>query len=346
MTELPSPPENWNIDRLTAERTEAVTAFGFTERQARFLVEVLIHSGVFVERQYCTFAGITHGQKTHDFLTKLVERGYARPILVGALHRGRLFHLHYKPLYAAIGQADNRHRKTMPMGRMVERLMVLDAVLADRAFSWLGTEFDKRSYFKRRLDEGTELRELPRLTFGSGQNTRHRYFPDKLPIGIQAAQTDHVFVYLVTSPVPMDFRLFLIRHSELLRALTCWTIQVLVPAPFAKAIPVFGHAARETLATPITPATAEAVRQYFHQRLHRQETPSEAPNHGFRTLAQAYRAPRFQALFRIWQQEGDPAIWAAQSPSLKDALERHTGRVEFVPLSRQYLHLSSLIGVA
>ena len=107
MTELPSPPESWNIDRLTAERTEAVTAFGFTERQARFLVEVLIHSGVFVERQYCTFAGITHGQKTHDFLTKLVERGYARPILVGALHRGRLFHLHYKPLYAAIGQADD-----------------------------------------------------------------------------------------------------------------------------------------------------------------------------------------------------------------------------------------------
>src|SRR4029453_3616240 len=68
VTGLPPAPENWDIDRLTAERTEAVTAFGFTERQARFLVEVLIHSGVFVERQYCAFAGITHGQKTHDFL--------------------------------------------------------------------------------------------------------------------------------------------------------------------------------------------------------------------------------------------------------------------------------------
>src|SRR2546426_11553076 len=103
---LPLPPENWSIDRLTDERTEAVSAFGFTERQARFLVEVLIHSGVFVERQYCTFAGITHGQKTHDFVRRLVERGYARPIQVGALHRGRLFRVHHKPLYAAIGQAD------------------------------------------------------------------------------------------------------------------------------------------------------------------------------------------------------------------------------------------------
>jgi hypothetical protein len=49
---LPSPPDRWDIDRLTEERTEAVGALGFTLRQARFLVVVLIHSGVFVERQY------------------------------------------------------------------------------------------------------------------------------------------------------------------------------------------------------------------------------------------------------------------------------------------------------
>ena len=170
---LPQPAMNWNIDQLTAQRTEAVSAFGFTERQARFLVEVLIHSGVFVERQYCAFAGITHGQKTHDFLRLLVERGYARPVATGALHRGRLFHVYHKPLYAAIGQADNRHRKPMAMGRMVERLMVLDAVLADRTFTWLGTESDKRSYFMRRL-EGRVEPGVPRLTFGVGAESRHR----------------------------------------------------------------------------------------------------------------------------------------------------------------------------
>jgi hypothetical protein len=63
---LPLPADKWDIDQLTQERTETVSAFGFTERQARFLVEVLIHSGVFVERQYCAFAAITHGQKTTD----------------------------------------------------------------------------------------------------------------------------------------------------------------------------------------------------------------------------------------------------------------------------------------
>lgn len=35
---------------------------GFTERQARFLATVMVHGGVFVERQYCQFAGIAHGQ--------------------------------------------------------------------------------------------------------------------------------------------------------------------------------------------------------------------------------------------------------------------------------------------
>jgi hypothetical protein len=343
---LPLPPDRWDIDRLTEERTEAVSAFGFTERQARFLVEVLIHSGVFVERQYCAFAGITHGQKTTDFLRRLVERGYARPIQVGSLHRGRLFHLHHKPLYAAIGQADNRHRKAVPLGRMVERLMVLDAVLADRAFTWLGTEFDKRSYFMRVLQGRVELRDFPRLTFGTGPTSRHRYFPDKLPIGVEPFREHHVFLYLMTSPVPMDFRLFLLRHAELLRPLIQWTIRVLVPQPFSRAVRVFGHAAREELATPIAPSVADELEWLFAERQRRQLRVSEPGDARFRSATMAYRAPRFRALYRMWEQRGNSAIWEAQSATLRDALQRGSGRVEFVRLTHQYCHLCSLVGVA
>jgi hypothetical protein len=172
-------PSDWRFDRLAVERTQAVAAFGLTERQARFLVEVMIHSGVFIERQYRHFAGIVHGQKTHDFLRKLVERGYARPIQVGSLHRGRLFHVGHKPLYAAIGQGDNRHRKSMPIGRMVERLMVFDAVLADRSFTWLGTEQDKRTHFLTHLQERVREDEFPRITFGSGKASSCRSASDR-----------------------------------------------------------------------------------------------------------------------------------------------------------------------
>jgi hypothetical protein len=108
----------------------------------------------------------------------------------------------------------------------------------------------------RRLEGRLELREFPRLTFGVGPTSTVRYFPDKLPIGVQRDRTDHVFLYLVTSPVPMDFRLFLLRHAELLRPLYRWTIRVLVPQPFTKAIPVFGHAARERTCDPDSPVRA------------------------------------------------------------------------------------------
>jgi hypothetical protein len=60
----------------------------------------------------------------------------------------------------------------------------------------------------------------------------------------------------------------------------------------------------------------------------------------------AYRTPRFRALFRMWQQKGNGAIWEAQSGTLRDALERGSGRVETVQLTHQYCHLPSLVGVA
>lgn len=343
---LPSDAEHANIERINEERSEAVAAFGFTDRQARFLVDVMVHSGAFVERQYCAFAGIVHGQKTHDFLHKLVERGYARPIQVGRLHRGRLFHIGYKPLYAAIGEEHNRHRKPMPLARMIDRLMILDAVLADRTFKWLGTEQDKRVYFMKQLHGRLELGEFPHRTYTSGTRQTVRHFPDKLPIGIEPACTDHVFLYLVTSPVPLDFRLFLWRHAELLRALTRWTLRVLVPAPFAKAVRVFGFAARQELATPISPATAEELQWFFRERQRREEEPPEPKDDRFRNASSAFRAPRFRVLYRLWRTQADSVIWAAQSGVLKDALERQDGRVEFVQLSHQYLHLSSLVGVA
>ena len=141
---LPQPPNRWDIEQIMSDRAQAVAACGFTERQARFLVTVMLHSGVFVERQYCTFAHIVHGQKTADFLRKLVDRKFATTIAPGPLHRGRLIHVHHKPLYAAIGQTDNRHRKPAELGRLIERVMVLDAVLSDQTALWLGAERDKR----------------------------------------------------------------------------------------------------------------------------------------------------------------------------------------------------------
>jgi hypothetical protein len=47
-----------------AERVTALRPYGFTDRQAQFLVTVMLHSGVCLVRQYCAFSHIVRGQKT------------------------------------------------------------------------------------------------------------------------------------------------------------------------------------------------------------------------------------------------------------------------------------------
>jgi len=343
---LPPAPQRWDINQVNEERMQAVSAYGFTERQARFLVAVMMHSGVFVERQYCTFAGITHGQKSHDFLRKLIDWRFATVVNVGPLHRGRLFHLRYKPLYAAIDEPDNRHRKRALIGRWIERLMILDAVLDDRTRTWLATEADKRRHFVRQIGEQVKVDEFPHLKFGDESAETIRFFPDKLPIGLPSDGYGHVFLYLVNRPHPMDFRVFLVRHAELLRPLHKWTIRVLVPEPFVRAIPVFGHAARDQIASPINPTSVDELVWYCRTCCRVSPKPSSPDDLRFRRAAGTFRWPRYRAMQRVWLDHDDRVLWAASSPILRDKLEAKDGRFEFVRLSRQYLHLSSLVGVA
>ena len=94
------------------DRVQAISQFGFTERQARFLVTVMLHSGVCLLRQYSSFAGIVHGQKTRKFFAKLVRLRYASAYPCRH-NRGRIYQVHHKALYRAIGETDSRHRRPL-----------------------------------------------------------------------------------------------------------------------------------------------------------------------------------------------------------------------------------------
>src|SRR6266849_7129246 len=100
--------------------------------------------------------------------------------------------------------------------------MVLDAVLAHRDRTWLATESDKLVHFT--LNHRVPLSDLPSLTFRAEDDVTVRYFPDKLPIAVDTDGSGHLFLYLVTRLAPVDFRAFLERHVELLRALPAWTL--------------------------------------------------------------------------------------------------------------------------
>ena len=128
------------------ERVKAVSEFGFTTRQARFLVTVMLHGGVCVPRQYARFAGTAYGHKVNVFFDKLVSLRYA--VRCRCVHnRAAVYHVRHQPLYRAIGVPHSRNRKPVPASRVVERLMLLDAVISHPELDWLATATDKVAYF-------------------------------------------------------------------------------------------------------------------------------------------------------------------------------------------------------
>ena len=321
------------------ERVRAVARLGFTERQAGFLVTVMLHAGVCVGRQYCAYSRITYGQKAVDFFRSLLSCGYATATPTGTAN-GRLFHIHNKRLYRAIGEPDNRHRRPTTLARAIERLMVLDAILSDREANWLATEREKVSHFT--LVCQVPQRDLPALVFRADEAETARFFPDKLPIGVLAEDQTHVFIYLATKDVPVDFRAFLERHSELFRSLSRWRVRVLIPLHLGDALPGYKAAFREQLASPLRPVVLDELRWFFHARRRGSVSPDMRLDHATR----AFAAPRFRVLYRVWLEHGDPVLDATVSPVLADAVRRGTGGLECHVLPHRYQHLLPLVGTA
>lgn len=322
------------------ERVRAVQHVGgFTERQAGFLVTVMLFAGVCLGRHYCTFARIAYGQKMHDFFTSLVAHGFAT-VHASGHNRARIFHVHYKPLYRAIGEPDNRHRRPVALGRAVERLMVLDTVLAEADRAWLATEQEKLQHFT--ITMGVPQPDLPRLVFRAEDRETPRFFPDKLPIAVDAGGRSHTFVYVLTRELPVDFRAFLERHAELWRTLRQWTLRLVVPRPLTWCVSTYEAAFHEQVASPLHPQMLADLRWYFHARQRRSTDSQER----LEQAARAFRAPRFQALYRAWLERGESVLDATQSAVLADALTWGNGGFETYVLPHSYARLLPLVGTA
>jgi len=217
--------------------------------------------------------------------------------------------------------------------------MVLDGVLADRSVTWLGSEREKRRYFKQRLGDRLRDDEYPRLVFGKKPNVPVRYFPDKLPIGYEGDQYRHVFIYLARSPSPMDFRVFVLRHLELLNGLGFWTIRVVFPRSLAGSMHAYMNAASELLTKPLSLSQTEELTWLLRQPQTPEQNISAADRARLKAARKAFRSPRFAAIRRHWLAEGNRAVFLAASPVARDALERQRANVECVELPHNYEHL-------
>jgi hypothetical protein len=208
---------------------------------------------VCLPRQYRAHAGIAHGRHTHRFFEKLIARGFATTDLVAPAHAGRIYQVQYKPWYRLLGEPDHPHRRAMSVGRAVERLIVLDGVLADPEITWLGLARDKVATFTN-APFCMASDALPHTATGGVV----RPFPDPFPIGL-APDGTCLFLYLIASPFPTACRRFLTRHLALLSALPSWRLRLLLPPVLADARDAYMRTVHQVLDPAVGPVVDTRV---------------------------------------------------------------------------------------
>jgi hypothetical protein len=306
---------------MSSAVTQAIAERGFTDRQARFLGLVMRHSGVCVPRQYAQVAGIAQGAKCNAFFERLVRRGHARAI--ECVHnRARLYLVHSKLLYHAIGEPSSRYRRPVSPRLALERLMLLDAVLSTPAEEWRTTPAEKAAA----LPLPPEMK-----------------LPDGPPIGVQA-DGRIVILYLAPEPWPDAFRSFLRTHAALLERVPSWTLRIVLPRRLGDAHEGYQRVVHEELESPLSGATLTQLVGYFEARKNCRRTAFDARadttlNEGLKTFG----ARRFDDLYRRWIERGDEALTSLSSAAIAEALASGAGRVESFVLPHSYRHLSPLV---
>ena len=326
-----------------SDGVQSIVNKGFTERQAKFLALVMRQSGVCLMRQYSTFAGIVFGQTTRVFFDKLVARNYASTYDC-AHNRARIYHVRHRELYEAIGEPDSRLRRPPAIPTALERVMLLDAMLASPDIVWLATPDEKVAHLTTRTK--IPLEDLPHVTVGQGDARQLRYFPDRLPLGVHP-EGRVVLVYLSLDPFRDDFRSFLQRHAAMVAGLTAWTIRIVLPDHRATAAQDFEMTARNQLAGPLSQRVWDELRWYFEQlRAARSGAAEDIDEVRFQRDRRAFQAHRYPVLYRAWLQDGERVLTLASSSKIADALASGTGKIEPMILPHSYAHLSPLVGIA
>jgi hypothetical protein len=325
----------------TAECVQAVADSGFTERQARFLVLVMRHAGVCVKRQYATFAGIANGgEKCNAFFDKLVRRGFA--VASDCVHnRARLYHVHHKPLFHAIGEPDSRFRRAVPARSAAERLMRLDAALMSADLEWLTTRAEKLAWLHART--ASKSCDRPGDIILSLDAAVVSQCPGTFPIGIDA-RGHLVVLYVATVPWTDDFRTFLIGHADLLAATPDWTLRLVFAPALRRAVAAYDTVVQEEFQQPLSAERLSELRHHFFHRRRATDlsTVPESLGSRLRGYAEAFSGPRFTSLYRRWLAAGDTALTPG-SMTIPEALASGRGHVECVVLPHSYDHLLPLV---
>jgi len=277
-----------------SEQTDNVASFGYTPREALFLVNAALHSGYFVMRQLAPKGGTV----AHRFNRRLLAFRHATATVCAS--NARLYHLCGKSLYRALDQEDNRHRRPHTGPQIRAKVMGLDYVLEHPGFRFLPTEEDKVTFF-----DGLKLPRtvFPTRTYTGKDGETDRYFVDKYPIRIDPATGQVAFCFVDDGAFgEVGFDSWLCQYDALLRALPGSEVVFVSanPSRFGRAKRTFsGHFS--TPASGLDPAEKLA---YFELRKDIESKGlggrSQAQMDTWKRLRKTFSDPSFGTQYEAW----------------------------------------------
>ena len=282
------------------EQTCSLCAFGYTVREASFLVKVALHSGYFLMRQMSP-----NGGKVADrFGKKLVAASHATAAKCAS--NTSLFHVKAKAIYRAVGQENNRHRRAHNPFHIRSKVMGFDYVLQHPAYRFLPTEDDKVAFFCR--ERGLPQRVLPTRTYtGKGDNTE-RFFIDKYPIRIDPANGKVAFCFVDDGAFGgLGFETWLGQYDALVRALGGGEVVYISPDKLT-----FETARRQFTRhfSYVTGGSSADLAAYFELRkdfeLAGLRGRSQAVLDNMKRLRRTFQDPQFDVQYAAWLHSSKP----------------------------------------
>ena len=309
---------------ITPERTGALQNFGYDREEARFLCIAALQSGYFLRRQFLSFIGGTKGSKDVVLIKKLRLNRHCQ--ITVYRHNRMVYHLSAKPLYVALGEADNRNRRERQPSTIKNKLMGLDFVLEHLTHRYLATEREKVDYFTRTLKIAPQ--GLPTRWYESrrGRGKAAKYFVDKYPLFLAnppgVSEPVVHFCYVDEGAQSADgFRTYLDQYSRLFAALPDFRVIYIAQYPglFPEVQRQFEKfaAKQERQDPPLDPASRELLK-YFETRqqyeAHDFSLFDTARLIRYREEKKRFAGEQYEALYSQWRTGGSAAVASALNP--------------------------------
>jgi hypothetical protein len=296
---------------VPTDRMNALTTFGYTERESEFLYTVATFSGFFLQRQFAGYLGINGRGPVTDLIAKTLQKKHAREYRPEGGPR-KMYHLFAHSLYTAIGKENSRNRKAGRYGLLDKpsiRILTLDFVLAHPDKCYLEEEADKVEYFAQH--EHIRPDEIPSQTFtGKAGSVTRRHFIERFPIFVSGnGATSSVALTYIEDEVRslQTFGSFLQRYRALLVA-GQGRFKLIFASDSALSFPAVERLFRQTFSPTQSQRQLSQLKRFFWLRKMAEEKRFKELAHQdvieWQQGVKRYSSPECESQYEVWKKTG------------------------------------------